>query len=138
MSALSKLKQARNIDELASEIEPLAQAMANLVDETRQSLKTQQSASRAQAQAWSQAQAKTSDSWREAARDMQVAAQTLSEAAETANRAARGWTWRLWIGVLIASITPLLGLLIVSWIWLDPQILSDQGTTFLVIPLNGP
>ena len=33
MNALSKLKHARNIEELASEIEPLAQAMANLVDD---------------------------------------------------------------------------------------------------------
>ena len=36
MSALEKLKHARGIDDLAAEIEPLAQAMAKLTDEARQ------------------------------------------------------------------------------------------------------
>jgi hypothetical protein len=48
-SAIERLKRARNVEELAEQIEPLAQALAALADETRQTLADRQQASRAQA-----------------------------------------------------------------------------------------
>ncbi|WP_431733340.1 IncQ-type mobilization protein MobB, partial [Kingella kingae] len=53
-----------------------------------------------------------------------------------ARSAARGWTWRLWAGVLIASVTPILALLIASWLWLEPQIIEQQGGIWLIFKLK--
>jgi prefoldin subunit 5 len=45
MSAIERLKRARNVEELAEQVEPLAQALAALTDETRQTLTELQQAS---------------------------------------------------------------------------------------------
>lgn len=137
MSAISKLQRARNVEELATEIEPLAQALAALADETRQTLAEQQEASRQQASEWSAAQAKSAEAWLDAAKGMRQAAQDLNEAANTANRAASDWTWHLWAGVLVASVTPIVVLLIASWLLLDPQITTQEGVTWLFMRLSG-
>lgn len=120
MSAISRLRQARNAEQLAEEIEPLAQALAALADETRQTLNEQQQASLKQADEWGQHQQKTAAAWREAASNMRAAAEDLSQAANSANRAARGWTWRVMLLVAltgVASAAATTGL----WHWL-PQL----------------
>src|SRR5260363_25736 len=53
VSAIMRLRQARNAEQLAAEIEPLALSLATLADETRQTLAEQQQASREQAATWS-------------------------------------------------------------------------------------
>ncbi|WP_368858718.1 IncQ-type mobilization protein MobB [Proteus mirabilis] len=74
--------------------------------------------------------------WRQAAKDMRAAAGELAKAGQTARSAARGWTWRLWAGVLIASVMPILALLIASWLWLEPQIIEQQGSIWLIFKLK--
>ncbi len=114
MSAIGKLRQARNVEELASEIEPLAQALAALADETRQILTEQQQASLKQADEWSRHQQQTATAWREAASNMRTAAEDLSQAANSANRAARGWTWRV---ILLVALTGVASAAATTGLW---------------------
>ena len=40
------------------------------------------------------------------------------------------------IHILIASVTPILALLIASWLWLEPQIIEQQGGIWMVFKLK--
>ncbi|MGP7823407.1 IncQ-type mobilization protein MobB [Proteus mirabilis] len=132
MSAIDRVRKSRGINELAAEIEPLAQSMATLADEARQRIAEVQQASEEQAASWTSQQQQAMNSWREAAKDMRAAAEELTTASQTARSAARGWTWRLWAGVLIASVTPILALLIASWLSLDLRVITtEDGTIWL-------
>ena len=136
MSAIDRVKKSRGINELAEQIEPLAQSMATLADEARQVMSQTQQASEAQAAEWLKAQRQTGAAWVELAKELREVAAEVSSAAQSARSAARGWTWRLWAGVLIASVTPILALLIASWLWLEPQIIEQQGGIWLVFKLK--
>lgn len=137
MSALEKIKNARGIDDLAAEIEPLAQAMAKLTDEARQRIEEVEQASQRQANEWQKKQQQVSAEWVAVAKSMNQAANELAEASATANRAARGWTWKLWAGVILASLMPTVVLLIASWLWLSPQVTTTtEGVTWLILKLN--
>ncbi|WP_252358509.1 IncQ-type mobilization protein MobB [Escherichia coli] len=126
MSAIDRVRKSRGINELAAEIEPLAQSMATLADEARQRIAEVQQASEEQAASWTSQQQQAMSAWREAAKDMRAAAGELTTASQTARSAARGWTWRLWVGVLIASVTPILALLIASWLSLDLRVITTE------------
>ena len=130
MSAIDRVKKSRGINELAEQIEPLAQSMATLADEARQVM------SQTQAAEWLKAQRQTGAAWVELAKELREVAAEVSSAAQSARSAARGWTWKLWAGVLIASVTPILALLIASWLWLEPQIIEQQGGIWLVFKLK--
>ncbi|WP_251298237.1 MULTISPECIES: IncQ-type mobilization protein MobB [Enterobacteriaceae] len=136
MSAIDRVRKSRGINELAAEIEPLAQSMATLADEARQRIAEVQQASEEQAASWTSQQQQAMSAWREAAGDMRAAAGELTTASQTARSAARGWTWRLWAGVLTASVMPILVLLIASWLWLEPQIIEQQGGIWLIFKLK--
>ncbi|WP_247153765.1 IncQ-type mobilization protein MobB [Escherichia coli] len=132
MSAIDRVRKSRGINELAAEIEPLAQSMATLADEARQRIAEVQQASEEQVASWTSQQQQAMSAWREAAKDMRAAAGELTKASQTARSAARGWTWRLWAGVLIASVTPILALLIASWLSLDLRVITtEDGTIWL-------
>ncbi|WP_268621080.1 IncQ-type mobilization protein MobB [Escherichia coli] len=132
MSAIDRVRKSRGINELAAEIEPLAQSMATLADEARQRIAEVQQASEEQAASWTSQQQQAMSAWRQAAKDMRAAAGELTTASQTARSAARGWTWRLWAGVLIASVTPILVLLIASWLSLDLRVVTtEDGTIWL-------
>ncbi|MDF5522710.1 IncQ-type mobilization protein MobB, partial [Vibrio parahaemolyticus] len=90
----------------------------------------------AQAAEWLKAQRQTGAAWVELAKELREVAAEVSSAAQSARSAARGWTWKLWAGVLIASVTPILALLIASWLWLEPQIIEQQGGIWLVFKLK--
>ena len=136
MSAIDRVRKSRGINELAAEIEPLAQSMATLADEARQRIAEVQQASEEQAASWTSQQQQAMSAWREAAKDMRTAAGELTTASQTARSAARGWMWRLWVGVLIASVTPILVLLIASWLWLEPHVIEQQGGIWLIFKLR--
>lgn len=135
---IETLRQARHqsVEALAAALEPLAQAMAALSEETRQTLDEIDRKSRAQAETFAHQQQQLMRAWRQTAKTLQAAAERLDQASQTARRAARGWTWKLWIGVLIAALMPILALLIASWLWLHPQILTQRGVTWLLIRLG--
>ncbi|WP_208365564.1 IncQ-type mobilization protein MobB, partial [Helicobacter pylori] len=112
------------------------QSMATLADEARQRIAEVQQASEEQAASWTSQQQQAMSAWQEAAKDMRTAAGELTTASQTARSAARGWTWRLWVGVLIASVTPILVLLIASWLWLEPHVIEQQGGIWLIFKLR--
>ncbi|MGS3276287.1 IncQ-type mobilization protein MobB, partial [Serratia marcescens] len=56
MSAIDRVRKSRGINELAAEIEPLAQSMATLADEARQRIAEVQQASEEQAASWTSQQ----------------------------------------------------------------------------------
>ncbi|MES7190638.1 IncQ-type mobilization protein MobB, partial [Cutibacterium acnes] len=107
-----------------------------LADEARQRIAEVQQASEEQAASWTSQQQQAMSAWRQAAKDMRAAAGELITASQTARSAARGWTWKLWAGVLTASVMPILVLLIASWLWLEPQIIEQQGGIWLIFKLK--
>jgi ABC-type transporter Mla subunit MlaD len=114
MNAIEKLKHARNIRELAHEIEPLAQALASLADDTRQSLReTQQEAARTgensrQAQQIALAQAETT------LHRLNQAADSLSRRCYEARSIRLSITWRV---AAIATLTGLLSATATTGLW---------------------
>lgn len=126
MSAIEKVRRSRNTDELAESIEPLAQSMATLADEAREQIDALTEASKQSTHRWSEQQTRTAQAWKDAAGEMQRAASALQTQAHAARQAAKGWTWRLWVAVLIGSMTPILVLLIASWLLLDLQLVTTE------------
>ena len=132
MSAIDRVKKSRGINELAEQIEPLAQSMATLADEARQAMSQTQQASEAQAAQWLKAQRQTQAAWVELAKELREVAAEVSSAAQSARSASRGWTWRLWAGVILASLMPTVVLLIASWLSLDLRVITtEDGTIWL-------
>ncbi|WP_241750949.1 IncQ-type mobilization protein MobB [Providencia rettgeri] len=70
MNAIDRVKKSRGINELAEQIEPLAQSMATLADEARQVMSQTQQASEAQAAEWLKAQRQTGAAWVELAKEL--------------------------------------------------------------------
>ncbi len=79
MDALNRLKKARNVDELASQFEPLAVAMTTLTDETHKALVQMQEMAHKSTTEWERAQRSVSAEWRTAAQEMQAAARAMRE-----------------------------------------------------------
>lgn len=71
MNAIDRVKKSRGINELAEQIEPLAQSMATLADEARQVMSQTQQASEAQAAEWlRKTQRQTGAAWVELAKEL--------------------------------------------------------------------
>ncbi|MDW2132541.1 IncQ-type mobilization protein MobB, partial [Vibrio sp. 2129(2023)] len=82
MSAIDRVKKSRGINELAEQIEPLAQSMATLADEARQVMSQTQQASEAQAAECLKAQRQTGAAWAELAKEKREVAAEVSSAAQ--------------------------------------------------------
>jgi cell division septum initiation protein DivIVA len=115
MNAIEKLRQARNKDELAREIEPLAQALAALADDSRAALtQTLQGVQAAMEQAQREnrdMQERINQQVRESTKEYRLAAETAQEQANRAARAAKAWTWRQWalalsLSVIVSMVAP--------------------------------
>ena len=132
MSTISKIRNARTTEDMANEIEPLAQALATLADQATEHLHQQQSKSEEHTEQWIQAQLATSTAWAEASADLKQAANTLTNATNHALKATNGLEWRLIALSLMTSILPMLVLLSVFWIWLDPLIVAKDGIAGIV------
>ena len=87
MNAIDRVKKSRGINELAEQIEPLAQSMATLADEARQVMSQTQQASEAQAAEWLKAQRQTGAAWVELAKELREVAAEVSSAAQSARSA---------------------------------------------------
>ncbi|EBF7350559.1 IncQ-type mobilization protein MobB [Salmonella enterica] len=132
MSAIDRVKKSRGINELAEQIEPLAQSMATLADEARQVMSQTQQASEAQAAEWLKAQRETQAAWAKLAKELREVASEVSDAAQSARSAARGWHWKLWLTVMAASMMPTLVLLIASLLLLDlTPLTTEDGSIWL-------
>src|SRR5260363_272752 len=97
VSAVMRLRQARNAEPVAAELEAIALSLATLADETRQTLAEQQQASREQAATWSLNQQQAAETLKGAASSIEKSAQQLRKQSEAATQASRGLTWRLFL-----------------------------------------
>ena len=132
MNAIDRVKKSRVINELAEQIEPLAQSMATLADEARQVMSQTQQASEAQAAEWLKAQRQTGAAWVELAKELREVAAEVSSAAQSARSASRGWHWTLWLTVMLASMMPTVVLLIASLLLLDlTPLTTEDGSIWL-------
>ena len=126
MSAIMKLKQARNPEQIAEELEPLAVSLATLADQAAASIQNLEQASKQQAADWSKAQEEAARTTRQAAatvaeqaKTLQQATASLQEAAQEIEQAQRGQFWTLATVALVSAI--LAGLLATaSVLWLVP------------------
>ena len=116
---IGALHQARltSADELASILEPIAQAMAALTDETRQSLNAVEAKGMEQAE-------RIQKQIMEAAQACLAATQRAESAAERLEMASRMMEWRHYL-LAIASAC-MTGLLVSAfWLWLAPPTVSN-------------
>lgn len=116
IEALRQSRQ-RNAEDLALMLEPLAQAMASLADETRQTLAEIERKSREQAEKFTAQSESVTRSWKEAAAATQAAADSL-------NRAGTRMEWRHYA---LAVMTGLITAALVSafWLWLAPPTVQN-------------
>lgn len=102
----------QSAESLAATLEPLAQAMAELTDQTRAALLDQAQTSRDQAAQWSTQQ-------QTAAQAVTAAAAAAEQAAKALNAALKGlWLWMVAIGLLAGIGGGVLAA--VLWTWLAP------------------
>src|SRR5260364_6116 len=124
VSAIMRLRQARNAEQLAAEIEPLALSLATLADETRQTLAEQQQAA---------------ETLKGAASSIEKSAQQLRKQSEAATQASRGLTWRLFLAAILSG-TLAAGATSAFWLWLSPPevkntvMLDAQGVAEVLKP----
>ena len=117
---IETVRQARHqsAEELAQMLEPLAQAMAALTDETRQTLAEIERRSREQFETFTRQIAQSAQSYREAAAEAEKAAHSL-------DRAGSRLEWRHYaMCVLIALITA--GFTSAFWLWLHPPVVQNN------------
>lgn len=114
---------------VAERIEPLAQSMVVLTNETRASIKQLHSNSEAQARAWSEAQSRSAAALKDSARAVHAAADDMG-------RTARGWSWTLWGGAFLVGMAPVLVLLIAFGLWLPlgwTLVPDAKGALYLMV-----
>ena len=121
-SQIEAVRQAKHqsAEDLAATLEPLAQAMAALADETRQTLAEIDRKSREQAERFTGQLNAAAKNSKDAAAEAQTAAQTL-------DRAARRMEWRHYLlAALVGMVTA--GAVTASWLWLAPPTIENQIT----------
>lgn len=126
MSAIMKLRQARNVEQIAEELEPLAVSLATLADQAQSSIKNMEAASLQQAHEWSSQQLSAANEVEAAAKTvaqhvkaLQQATASLKQTAEEVKQARHG---QFLILAGMTSISAILAavLSIGLWLWLAP------------------
>lgn len=117
---METLRQAKHqsAEDLAATLEPIAQAMAALTDETRQTLAEIDRKSREQGEKFSAQVSAAAKEWKAAAAEAQKAAAAL-------NKAGQRMEWRHYA---LAGMTGLITAMLVSvcWLWLAPPTIQNQ------------
>ena len=119
---IESLRQAKHqsAEDLAATLEPLAQAMAALADETRQTLAEIDRKSREQGE-------KFSGQINAAAKEWKAAAAEAQKAAEALNEAGQRMEWRHYLlAALVGMVTA--AAVTASWLWLAPPTIENQIT----------
>ena len=117
---IESLRQAKHqsAEDLAAMLEPLAQAMAALADETRQTLAEIDRQSREQGKTFSAQVSAAAKEWKAAAAEAQKAAESL-------NQAGQRMEWRHYaLAALTGALTA--ALVTVFWLWLAPPSIQNQ------------
>ena len=117
IESVRRAKQ-QSAEELAATLEPLAQALAALTDETRQTMAEIERKSREQGEQFSLQSHTAARQWKEAV------AQT-EEATERMNRAVRRLEWTHY-GLAVATGVVTALLVSVFWLWLAPPSIQNQ------------
>lgn len=114
-SRIEAMRQAKyqSAEELAKELEPLAQALAALADETRQTLAEIERTSQAQAEQFSNQTKAAAKDWREAAAEAQAAADSLNQAGQRME--LRHYALAGIVGMVTAALVT------ACWLWLAPS-----------------
>ncbi|WP_427929202.1 IncQ-type mobilization protein MobB [Xylella fastidiosa] len=121
-----KLRQARNVEQIAEELEPLAVSLATLADQAEASIKNMEAASLQQAKEWNSQQLNAANQIGEAAKSvmqqveaLQQATANLRQTAEEVKRTQRDQLLKL---VAVAGMSSILaaGLSIGLLRWLEP------------------
>ncbi len=117
---IESLRQAkhRSAEDLAAMLEPLAQAMAALTDETRQTLAEIDRKSREQGETFERQLSESATVYKEAAAAASQAAESLNQAGQR-----MGWTHyalTLLTGLITAALVS------VFWLWLAPPTVQNQ------------
>ena len=116
MSIIMRLRQARNAEQIAEELEPLAQAMAALTDETRETLAEIERKSQEQAENFRRQIEASAQAWKEAAAEAQAAAESLNGAGQ------RMELTHYALAVLVGLVTAALVTACLLWLAPAPEI----------------
>ena len=126
MSAIMKLRHARNVEQIAEEVEPLPVSLATLADQAQASIKNVEAASLQQAREWSSQQLSAANEVEAAAKTvaqhvkaLQQATASLKQTAGEVQQAQRGQFLTL---ATVAGVSAILAaaLSIGLWLWLAP------------------
>jgi hypothetical protein len=126
MSAIMKLRQARNPEQIADVLEPLAVSLATLADQAQSSIEAIEAASTRQAREWSGQQIKAASEVEEAARTVAVHVQALQQATaslrQTAAAVQQEQHGQLWTLATVAGVSAILAAALSTglWLWLAP------------------
>ena len=119
---IESLRQAKHqsAEDLAATLEPLAQAMAALTDETRQTLAEIERKSQEQGETFKRQLSESVKSYKDAAA-------AASQAAESLNQAGQRMEWRHYLlAALVGMVTA--AAVTASWLWLAPPTIENQIT----------
>ena len=119
---METLRQAKHqsAEDLAATLEPLAQAMAALTDETRQTLAEIERKSQEQGETFKRQLSESVESYKDAA-----AAAAASQAAESLNQAGQRMEWRHYLlAALVGMVTA--AAVTASWLFLAPPSIQNQ------------
>ena len=119
-SQIEAVRQAKHqsAEDLAATLEPLAQAMAALTDETRQTLAEIERKSQEQGEKFSAQVSEAAKEWKAAAAEAQKAAEAL-------NQAGQRMEWRHYLlAALVGMVTA--AAVTASWLFLAPPSIQNQ------------
>ena len=119
-SGIEELRQAKHqsAEELAATLEPLAQALAKLTDDTRDTLAAIETKTRAQGETFTSQLDTSAKTWKDTAVQAQQAADSL-------NRAGRRLEWRHY-ALTVATGVASAALVSAFWLWLAPPRVQMQ------------
>ena len=108
----------RSAEDLAATLEPLAQALAALTDETRQTLAEIDRKSREQGETFKRQLSESVKGYKEAAA-------AANQAADSLNQAGQRMEWRHYALALLTGLVTAV-LVSVFWLWLAPPTVQNQ------------
>ena len=126
MSAIMKIRQARNVEQIADELEPLARSLATLADQAQASIQNMEAAALQQAREWNSQQLSAANAVEAAAKTVAQHVKALQQATaslrQTAGEVQRAHRNQLWTLATVAGVSAILAaaLSIGLWLWLAP------------------
>ena len=127
MSVIDRLRQARNADQIAQEIEPLAQAMAALSDELKGTLSELREASVSTRGTLETGTQNLNGCTQDATKQAGEIAKLFNGLIEEQRKSTRKFSARMWALALLASLTGGAGAGIGLWIWQSPSKPVEQA-----------